>query len=80
VNKIKSLTLLFYSKIYFIKKKSQIRKKYKTQTILVKFLKYKQTETEKVGLAGILTSVVLVTGIVSGLQLSSFYILLVLFI
>jgi hypothetical protein len=46
----------------------------------VKFLKYKQTETEKVGLAGILTSVVLVTGIVSGLQLSSFYILLVLFI
>lgn len=52
---------------------TKMRKKYSSQTILVKFLKYKQTETEKSGLAGILTSVVLIVGILSGVQMTKFY-------
>ena len=57
---------------------SQIRKKCTNQTVLVKFLKYKQTETEKAGLAGLLCSVVIVSGIASGLQLTRFFELLIL--
>jgi hypothetical protein len=57
---------------------TQVRKKYSNQTVLVKFLKYKQTETEKAGLAGLLASVVIVSGIASGLQLSRFYELIIL--
>lgn len=58
---------------------SQIRKKYSSQTVLVKFLKYKQIETEKAGLAGVLTSVILVVGILSGLQMTKLFQLCILY-